>query len=345
MPTALITGATGFVGSHLARTLLDAGHHVRALRRANSRLDALDGLEVETALGDVLDAESLVKAFEGCDWVFHVAAVADYWRANRDWMFTVNVEGTRRVLWAARKAGVRRVIFTSSAAAVGLRRGEPSDETVAFNFSPRAFPYGYSKVLAEAEVREAIARYGQDVVILNPVVIFGPGDLNQISGSFITQIARYQWVATLTSGGAAVTDVRDVARWHLAAAESGRMGERYLLGTSNYSYDDLFAVIAEVVNVPRPRIPVPDFALPTIAAGIDLARRLGISTPVDANQARIGAKEVFFNFHKAWMELGEPQVDMLTSIRDTARWYREHGYLTPDGMTRVIARIGRALRL
>lgn len=343
MAAAAITGATGFVGSHLARALLDAGHSVRVLRRASSRLDGLTGLDVQTALGDVLDAESLVAAFVGCDWVFHVAAVADYWRANRDWMFAVNVEGTRRVLWAARKAGVQRVVFTSSAAAVGLRPGIPSDETVPFNFAPRAFPYGYSKVLAEAEVQAAIREFAQDVVIVNPVVILGPGDLNQISGTFITQIKRFGWAATVTSGGAAVTDVRDVARWHLAAAEHGRMGERYVLGTSNFAYSDLFKAIAQVVGTAAPRIFVPDFALPIAATLIDLARRAGLNTPVDANQARLGDKDVYFDFTKAWRELGEPRIDMLTSIRDTYTWYAEHGYITPDATSRALERVAKRM--
>ncbi len=344
MATALITGGTGFVGSHLVRVLADAGHTPRVLHRRRSRLTALQGLHYETALGDVLETDALLQACAGCDWVFHVAAVADYWRASTEQMFNVNVEGTRRVLWAARQAGVPRVVLTSSAAAVGVLPGEqPADERVPFNLPPRAFPYGYSKVLAEQVAQEAVAEYGQDVVIVNPVVVFGPGDLNQISGSFVTQIRRYQWAATVTSGGVAVVDVRDVARWHLAAAERGRSGERYILGTANSSYRALFALIAQLLDVTPPKIMVPDAVLPLAALGITLARRLGMTLPVDANQARLGSKCVYFDFRKAWGELGEPQIDLETSLRDTVRWYAENGYLQADGLAQWMTRAGRLL--
>ena len=127
---ALVTGGTGFLGSHIVRLLCEEGHGVRVLHRASSKLDALEGLSYESALGDVTDLESLRTACAGCDWVFHVAAVADYWRADHEWMFAVNVEGTRNVLQAADEKGVKRVIFTSSAAAVGLHpNAEPADET------------------------------------------------------------------------------------------------------------------------------------------------------------------------------------------------------------------------
>ena len=187
---ALVTGGTGFVGSHIVSLLNDTGHTARVLHRSSSKLDALAGLEYESALGDILDETALEAACADCDWVFHVAAVADYWRADQSKMMEANVEGTRRVLKAARDAGVKRVVFTSSAAAVGLRTdGQPSNERVNFNLSPDHFPYGYSKVLAERVVQEAV-KDGQDVVIVNPVVVMGPGDLNMISGSYILQIKK-----------------------------------------------------------------------------------------------------------------------------------------------------------
>ncbi len=159
----LVTGGTGFVGSHVVRALTNAGHDVRVLHRASSRLDALAGLEYESAVGDILDADSLRPACSGCDWVFHVAAVADYWRADRQRMFAANVEGTRAVLQAAREAGVRRVVFTSSAAAVGLRHdGQPADESLPFNLPPQRFPYGYSKAQAESIAQQAVALERRD---------------------------------------------------------------------------------------------------------------------------------------------------------------------------------------
>lgn len=341
---ALVTGGTGFVGSHIARQLNENGDDVRVLHRTTSKRDALSGVEYESAIGDVTDAESLRAACDGVDVVFHVAAVADYWRADKTRMFQVNAVGTANVLKAAREAGVQRVIFTSSAAAVGFPYGDQlADERVPFNLSPERFPYGYSKYLAEKVIAEAVAQ-GQDVVTLNPTVIMGPGDLNLISGSFIMQMKRFQWLTPLTSGGIAVIDVRDVARLHLSAVENGRSGERYVLNTANFTYEEWFGMIAAVLDIPPPRYQVPDFLLSPMAAAVDFLRGLGVNTPVDANQIRLGARKVFFDASKMRAELGEPQIDMQTSLRDTYAWYRQHGYATDDTLAAAIRWLGGLVR-
>lgn len=316
------------------------------LHRASSKLTALEGLNYASALGDVTQPEALRRACEGCDWVFHVAAVADYWRAHKDWMIEVNVNGTRNVLEAAQAAGVKRVIFTSSAAAVGLRDKPLADESVPFNLPVHHFPYGYSKVQAEALAAEAVAA-GQDVVTVNPVVVIGPGDLNLISGTFIVQTYQYQWLTPWTSGGAAVTDVRDVARWHLAAAEKGRTGERYILGTANYGYRDWFNLIADTIGVPRPvgLVYSPNFILPAVARLADVLRAVNIKTPIDANQIRLGARNVFFDMSKTHRELGAPQIPMPQSVADTFAWYQQNGYIKDTFFTRFIRGTGRVLGL
>lgn len=324
---ALVTGGTGFVGSHIVRALNEAGHSVRVLHRSSSKMDALLGTTYESAIGDILDEAALKAACQGCDWVFHVAAVADYWRADKSKMTEANVEGTRRVLNAAQAASVKRVVFTSSAAAVGLRAdGQPSDENVAFNLSPHHFLYGYTKVCAEQVVADAV-KSGQDVVVVNPVVVMGPGDLNMISGSYIVQIKQLGALVPVPPGGIAVIDVRDVARMHLAAAERGRTGERYILNTANYSQREWMGMIADVVGVRRPFLPVPAFILPVAATAINLLRRFGINTPVDADQTRLGARSIHFDGSKAWSAFGAPHINMRQSIEDTYRWYTEHGYL------------------
>ena len=323
---ALVTGGTGFVGSHLVRTLLEAGHQVRVLHRTSSKLTALDGMAYESAIGDVTDLTSLQIACEGMDWVFHVAAVADYWRADVDFMMQVNVEGTRHVLQAARENRVKRVIFTSSAACIGPRKEAPADENTAFMSPKKYFPYGYSKLLAEEVVAEAVAG-GQDVVTVNPVVVIGPGDLNVISGTFILQTRRFGMLTPITSGGISVIDVRDVAAAHLAAAEKGRSGERYILATENYSYGEWFGMIAEAVGVRRPRIVVPNFVLPIAAHTNDLLRKIGIKTPIDANQIRLGDKPVYYDAGKMREELWHPRIEMQQSLVDTFTWYKENGYV------------------
>ena len=322
---ALVTGGTGFIGSHVARVLVKAGHDVRVLHRRSSRLDALAGVAFESATGDLTDAAALRAACEGCDWVFHVAAVADYWRSDLVPMFEANVEGTRNVLRAARASGVRRVVFTSSAGAVGMRRdGRPATEADDFNLSPKRFPYGYSKALAE-DVARAAVRQGQDVVIVNPVVVLGPGDLNMISGNFVTRIKQLGALVPVPSGGLAVVDVRDVARMQLAAAEHGQSGERYLLGAANISYADFFALIADVVGVPAPHVPVPDVLLGVGASLIDAARLARVETPIDANQLRLGKRNLYFDFSKASAALGQAQVPLRQSIEDTYAWYVANG--------------------
>lgn len=323
---ALITGGTGFVGSHVARALNDAGHTVRILHRKSSKMDALEGVKFESAYGDVLELDALREACAGCDWVFHVAAVADYWRADKKHMFAVNVEGTRLVLQAAREAGVKRVVFTSSAAAVGLTQGGSSDEHIAFNLSPDRFPYGYSKVLAEQVVAEAVAA-GQEVVTVNPVIVMGPGDLNQISGSMVIESKRKGRFVPVPPGGAAYVDVRDVARWQIRAAEVGVVGERYILGTANFTHREWFDMIAQVVGAPRPIISLPRFALPAGAAVVNGLKRLGLQLPIDGNQVILGGMDVYFKYDKAWAAFGRPQIAMEMSLQDTYAWYRARGVI------------------
>lgn len=162
---------------------------------------------------------------------------------------------------------------------------------------------------------------------VNPVVVMGPGDLNMISGSFIVQIKRLGLLVPVTSGGVGVTDVRDVARWHLVAAERGVAGERYILHTANYDYLTWYGMIADSLGVRQPFLPAPDFTAPLTAMLIELVRRFGIDTPVDATQARMGARKVYFDGRKAHTALGAPHITMHKSLQDTVDWYRKYGYL------------------
>ncbi|GAB4549282.1 MAG: NAD-dependent epimerase/dehydratase family protein [Anaerolineae bacterium] len=325
MVTALVTGATGFVGSHITRLLVEHGHTVRIVRRANSRTTLVDDLPVEHALGDVTEPESLQAAMRGCEWVFHTAAVSDYWRSSRERIYEVNVKGTQHVLDVARSLGIQRVILTSSAAAIGLRKdGRPSDETIPFNLPPNRFPYGHSKWLAD----ELAAQYTDlEVVMLNPSVIFGPGDLNQISGSFITEFARGLVPPLYPVGRVTAIDVRDVARAHLVAAEKGRAGQRYILGESDISYKDLFGMIATMVGARPPKRPLPKWAALPLARLTGFVARLGVKLPINADQVWLSAQSVTFDCHKSHRELGLPQIPLRQSLHDTYDWYKAQGMI------------------
>ncbi len=327
MITALVTGGTGFVGAHVARALVEAGYQVRILRRHTSRLDAVADVVCEHQIGDVLDYDSLLEAMDGVDWVFHVAAVAAYWRNDPARIYRVNVDGTQNVLRAAQEMGVQRVIFTSSAAAMGYRDDlRPVDESVRFNYDPRLTPYGHSKFLAEVEVYRAIRR-GLDGVILNPTVITGPGDLNQISSSVILEVARGHVPPTAPPGGVTLIDVRDVAAAHLAAATRGRTGERYLLGAVDLTHKAWLRLIAAEVGRALQPVVLPTGGVQLLAHGVDALRSVGVPVPMEGNQLRLSTRMMFFDCRKAWRELGEPRISIRQSIRDTLDWYRAHGDL------------------
>ena len=325
---ALVTGGSGFIGANLVAGLVEEGISVRVLHRETSSLEALQGLHYETAIGDILDEpDALAAAMAGCHWVFHVAAVADYWRQPRDRLYRVNVEGVRRVLAAARHAGVARFVFTSSVAALGLPRpGEYLDEEHTFNVRPSHFPYGHSKHLAEQEVQSAVAQ-GLDAVIVNPTVVLGPRDVNQISGSIILEAAR-GLVRFVPPGGVNYVDVGDVVAGHIAAARRGRVGERYILGAHNLSHAEAIPIICRVVGRRPPRLQIPGWMLPPAAVVVRAARALfGRPRALDESQVRLLGAEIYADAGKARRELDLPQTPFLEAVQEAYNWYNKHGYL------------------
>lgn len=326
---AFITGGTGFVGANLVEGLAECGIGARVLRRESSSLKALEGLEYESAIGDILDTpEKLAELMAGCDWVFHVAAVADYWRQGKAWLYKVNVDGTKNVLAAATLAQPARFIFTSSLAAMGLpRSGELLDEFSTFNLKPNQFPYGHSKHLAEIEVMKAVDA-DLPAVIVNPTVILGPRDVNQISGSFIIEAAKGTLKFT-TPGGSNFVAVKDVVAGHIAAAEKGEIGQRYILGGENRSFRDVANLACELVGQPKPWLHLPKWVLPGIAVGVAAARLfLGNRIPLDANQVRLSGINIYADNRKAIQELGLAPLPFSQTVQTAFDWYNSHGYLT-----------------
>jgi len=325
---ALVTGGTGFLGANLTGGLLERGWQVRILRRSTSPLDAVKDLTVEHAIGDILEPASLAAAMvEDVDVVFHVAAISIYWRSKLDVIYRVNVEGTRRVLEAARQAGVKRVVFTSSASAVGIVRGRPSNEDDAFHEKIARFPYGHSKWLAEEVAREAVKK-GQDVVIVNPSVIVGPRDVNWGSGSIIKEVASRR-VPGVPPGGVNYVAVEDVVAGHIAAAAGGRSGERYLLTGENLTHRQLGDIVARVVGVKAPRWNMPRWLFPPLARAADVASRFGVRLPIDATQILLSREFIWFDNAKARRELDLPTpcTPVEQAVRQAYEWYVENGYL------------------
>jgi dihydroflavonol-4-reductase len=322
----LVTGATGFVGSQVAAALVRRGDAVRVLRRKSSSLIALDGLDLEHCYGDILERDAVREAVRGCEAVFHVAALSSYWRAKAPDVYRVNVEGTRIVMDECLAAGTDRVIHTSSCAAIGIRRdGRPADESQPFDPRDRRFAYAHSKHLAEQEALKA-AKRGLPVVIVNPAVVIGPGDHNLISGSMIVEMAKHPLPAA-PPGGVCMTDVDAVAFGHLAAAEKGRIGERYILGGENLSYREITRIIADVVGCKGPRWRIPPWIIPPAAAALDTANRFVRRPLMSGDQLRLSAHYAFFDSSKAVAELGYPLLPFRHAAERAYRWYVDHGYL------------------
>lgn len=323
---ALVTGATGFVGANLVEALGTRGWRVRAMRRKTSPLKALEGLTYEDALGDVTDYDALLHATRGVDAVFHVAAIATYWRSDIQQMYRVNVDGTRNVLNAARANGVKRVVVTSSSAAMGRAPfGTAIDETARYNLKPAEYHYGYTKVLAEDVVREFV-RDGLDVVIVNPAVIMGPRDVNLIGGSLITELSKRD-VGFAPPGGVGMIDVADVCDGHIAAFERGVTGERYLLNGENLWHTDIMAVCKKVVGRSSRTVKLPRALTKAAAYPVDWLKALGIALPLNGEQLRLACDTFWFDAAKARTHLGLRTRPFEETVHRTWTWYRGNGYI------------------
>ena len=303
----LVTGATGFLGSVLVSQLLDEGETVRILRRASSKLDLLgDSADrVEHAVGDVTDFASVQAAMRGVDFVYHTAAFVGFGGKDAERLQAVNVGGTANVVDAALEAGARRLVFTSSQAALGrpLTPAGVIDETRAWNPSKMDTAYARSKHAAELEVHRAVAE-GLDAVIVNPAVIFGPGRSGENTTEIVEKV-RSGHVPAAPAGGTSVVDVEDVAAGHRAAMARGATGERYFLGSENLRWKTIFDTLAEAFGVPGPRIVLPPPLALVAGTASELAGAVTRSRPALTREtARISSRFFRYDNAKAREELG-----------------------------------------
>lgn len=325
---AFVTGATGFLGSHVARVLADNGADMRLLVRSSSNLRNIEGLRADRALGDLRDPASLEKAMAGCDVVFHVAADYRLWVRDPNEMYRSNLEGTRAILEAARKNGVRRVIYTSSVATIGFtRNGYPANEDSPVSLADMIGHYKRSKFMAEQRALEA-GRSGLEVVVVNPTTPVGDQDVKPTpTGRIVVDFLKRKFPAYVETG-LNLVDVRECARGHVTALEKGKSGERYILGGENLTLKQILDKLAKITGLPSPILKLPYiFAYAAgIADEIVTGRLRGREPRATIDTVRMGAKKMFASSDKAERDLGWKIVPVESALRRAVEWFRVNGY-------------------
>jgi dihydroflavonol-4-reductase len=330
---ACVTGATGFLGSHVARALAEQGAQLRLLVRPASDLRNIQGLDADRVQGDLRDAASIEKALAGCDVVFHVAADYRLWVRDPAEMYRSNVEGTRSLLEAARKQGVRRVVYTSSVATMGFssssssKNGQVADETSPVSVADMIGPYKRSKFMAEQVAVEAAAS-GVDVVIVNPTTPIGERDIKPTpTGRIVVDFLKKKFPAYVETG-LNLVDATECARGHIQALEKGRSGGRYILGGENLTLKQILDRLAAITGLPSPTVKLPYFfALATgVVDEMVTGRLLGREPRATIDAVRMGRKMMFVSSAKAERELGWKTLPVDNALRRSVEWFRGNGY-------------------
>ena len=322
MRPVLVTGASGFIGWHVARLLAASGLPVRAMTRGRN---PVPDLNVEVVRGNLTDPASLERAVDGCGVVYHVAADYRLWSPNPAELYQSNVEGTRHLLQAALAAGVERVVYTSTVGCIGFVDGGLGDETTPVSLAEMSGHYKRSKYLAEKVALEFAAK-GFPVVIVNPTAPVGDHDFKPTpTGQTIVDFLRGRMPAYLDTG-LNIVDVRDVARGHLLACEKGRAGERYILGGENLTLEQIFAELSRQSGVPAPRLRIP-YAVAWTAAAIGgvIANWTGMPPRAPLVGVRMAKKKMWVTHAKAESELGYSPGPATAALRNAVAWFREKG--------------------
>jgi dihydroflavonol-4-reductase len=327
---AFVTGATGFVGAHVASTLEEQGAELRLLVRPSSDLRNIESLKADRVVGDLRDHASIEKAMSGCNVVFHVAADYRLWIRDPQEMYRSNVEGTRGILEAARKNGVRRVVYTSSVATMGFTsNGQSADEDSPVSLDRMIGHYKRSKFMAEELAIEA-GRNGMDVVVVNPTTPVGEKDIKPTpTGRIILDFLKKKFPAYVDTG-LNLVDVRECARGHISALEKAKSGERYILGGENLTLKQILDKLAAITGLPSPSIKVPYIV--ALATGVVdemvTGRLLGKEPRATIDAVRMGRKKMFVTSGKAERELGWKTVPVDDALRRAAEWFQKNGYVT-----------------
>jgi dihydroflavonol-4-reductase len=323
-----LTGATGFVGSHVARVLVAQGADLRLLVRSGSDLRNIQELQSERVVGDLRDAASLKKAVAGCEVVFHVAADYRLWVRDPVQMYRSNVEGTKAILEAARESKVRRVVYTSSVATMGFQsNGHLASEDSPVSLANMIGPYKRSKFMAE-EIAIQAGKSGMDVVVVNPTTPVGERDLKPTpTGRIVVDFLKKKFPAYVDTG-LNLVDVAECARGHVAALEKGKTGERYILGGENLTLKQILDKLAAITGLPSPKIRVP-YAVALATGVVDQVftgyiRRREPRATIDA--VRMGRKKMFVSSGKAERDLGWRTLPVDGGLRRAVEWFQANGY-------------------
>ncbi|PON18006.1 NAD-dependent dehydratase [Candidatus Entotheonella serta] len=329
--TALVTGATGFVGANIVRALLDAGEAVRVLVRGQSSTRNIKGLPVDIAYGDLRDVASLQTALDGCHTLYHAAAHYNLWTPQVDDVYAINVEGTVNLLRATLTCGLERVVYTSSVATLAASPdGTPVDETHPLALEAAVGHYKRSKILAEQQAMR-LCEQGLPLVIVQPSAPIGPWDVKPTpTGKMVVDFLRGKMPAYLDTG-LNLIDVRDVAQGHVLAAQHGKIGERYILGHCNLSLRAILERLAEVSGLRAPRVRMPygvALAAGYVSEGWAAVTRRPPAIPLVG--VRLARYPMYFSAEKAVRELGLPQSPIRDALQSAVQWFRDYGYVSME---------------
>ena len=325
---SLVTGATGFLGSAVMRCLLTAGHEVRVLVRPGSNRKNLENFSVEITEGDLLDDQSLKRAVSGCDNLFHVAADYRLWVPDPETMYAINVNGTQALIMAAAEAGIKRIVYTSSVATLGLNsEGSPANEETPSNLATINGYYKRSKYQAEQIVKKLTDDHQLPLIIVNPSTPIGPGDVRPTPTGRIVVDTLMGRMPAYVNTGLNIAHVDDIAQGHLLAYQQGKPGERYILGGDNMMLLQILQTIDEIngTRINRIRMPV-NLMLPLAWCMEKMATVTHTEPRATLDSIRMAKKLMFFSSAKAHRELGYQYRPAIEALKDAVRWFKKHGY-------------------
>jgi dihydroflavonol-4-reductase len=332
----LVTGATGFIGGNLARELWRRGDDVQALVRPGSNRLTIQDTGITPVEGDILDRQSIDRAMQGCEAVYHVAAVYTFWSKNPAGVSQANVQGTKNVLEAARQAGVSRTVYTSTVGTIGIPQTGLGDEDTPLDPKSLHGHYKNSKHLAEQQAL-AFAAGGMPVVVVNPTLPVGPWDVKPTpTGKIVLDFLRCKIPAYLKTG-MNIVDVADVVAGHILALEKGRPGERYILGNQNVSLKQIFDMLSQLTGLPAPRIRAPYW----LVVGVGYADHF-IEGTLLRREPAVPVEGVLASKHPAYVtcdkainQLGLPQSSVTDALKQSVDWFVEHGYVGGKNLERL----------